>query len=226
MADLTNRDALNRANPNSLADEFRSLGLGDLLAGQLPQVVRGTNQVTNGTSPYNVATTQSYVPEGHSAASSIQRATARAGAVTGELSVVAYGTTPATTQIAVAPNGSIVTLAADAITDLDINYLPERGDVIEAVFGVTSNAIALSSVLNGKKAILLLEAEAVAGTTIGKKIVLVPGAAPATGQARINVAKDQVLFATADAVTRARVKLLVSASADLATYLTGVDNVI
>jgi hypothetical protein len=221
----TIRDAFNRANPNTLPDLFRSIGVGDLLVGQLPQVVRGASMVANGVSGYNVATLHAYAPEGHSAGASIQRATVRAGGVTGELTVVAYGATPATTQIAVAPNGSIVTLAADAITDIDINYTPERGDVIEAVISVTSNDIVLSSILNGKKAILLLEAEVLVGTSTGKKIVLVPGGVPAAGRANLDVPKGTIHFAVADAATRARIKLLVSATNDLTTVMNGVDTV-
>jgi hypothetical protein len=215
----TRRAQLDACNPNTLPDQLKLIALGSLLSGQLPQVRRKVNQVTNGASGYNVATLQVLqLPDGASA-SSIVRATVRAGTVTGELTPVAYGTTPATTQIAVAPNGDIVTLAADAITDMDVVYLPERGDVVEAVFPVVANAIVIPTPLTARGVITLLEAESLEGTLVQKMIVLVPGAAPATTKANLSVDHASVLFAVADAVTRARVKLLVTAAEDLCTVL-------
>lgn len=225
-----NINSLNRASPDTLPDQLRVLELGNLLAGQIPQVARGLNMVAKGVSLYNISTVQVFAPEGHQAGAAILRATVTAGGVTGELTPVAYGATPATTQIAVAPNGSIVTLAADAITGLDVTYIPERGDVVEFTATVVADAVVLSRFLGLKndgttprKAVMVLEVDALAGAVVGKTRILVPGAAPATTQSRLNVAKDSVLFAAADAVTKARVKVLVTAAADLTNYLTGTD---
>jgi hypothetical protein len=217
----TNRESANRTNPNTLADLLRKLGLGDLLLGQMVQSLRAQDPDAAGTSGYNLATLDALPLPDHSKGAVVLRATARAGTVTGALTPAAYGATPTTGQIAVAPNGNIVTLAADAITDLDVVYVPERGDVIETYFPVVSNVLTLPASITDRHVVLLEEVEAVEGGTTGKKIILVPGGTPSAGQAALtDVAKTSVTFASADAVTRARVKLLVAATADLQSVLT------
>ena len=68
----------------------------------------------------------------------------------------------------------------------------------------------------------LLEAEGLVGTVVEKKIVLVPAAgAPATHNARLDVAKANVQFAVADALTSVRVKLAVVPAVDLDALLEG-----
>ena len=220
------RNDLNRANPNTLADQAQALKLGNALLGQLVQFKRKVNPSALGAGSYNLATLHALQQPDYSRASSVLRATVRAGGVTGELTPVAYGVTPTTGQIAVGPNGEVVVLAADAITDMDLVYTPERGDVINAVFPAVTHVITLptGAAWFARGVILLLEVEALVGTSTGKKIVLVPGAgAPAAGQARLNIAKGTVTFAAADAVTRARVKLLVGPSADLQVVLNETD---
>lgn len=205
------RQSLNRANINTLSSQLSALKLGNVMLGQLNQSLRKVNPSTLGTSGYTLATLHALRVPDNARGASILRATVRAGGVTGELTPVAYGTTPATTQIAVAPNGDIVVLAADAITDLDVVYASERGDVLQTYLPVVSNVLTLPTAGPwARGVVLLLEAEAVTATSAGAKIILVPGAgAPAAGQARLNVAKTTVTFAGADAVTRARVKALV-----------------
>lgn len=222
------REGLNRANPNTIGNHLRYLRIGDLLAGNVIQHRRRINMDALGPSAYNLATLDALVLDPSSRAVSIYRATSRAGGVTGELVLAAFGATPTTGQIAVAPNGNIVTLATDAITDLDVVYAPERGDVIESVFPVTAGALTLpTSGAYARGVVLLLEAEVLEGAVTGKKIVLVPGTAPATLQARLNVAKTQVLFnAATDAPTRARVKFLIGTQFDLNAVLTDADTII
>lgn len=226
--------SFNRANANDLPDMFRKIQLGSLLQGQLPQVRRKAD--LSAAQSYNLATLGILTLPDVGKAASIVAAYARAGGVAlGPLTVVAPGTTPATTQIAVTPNGDIACLLSDAYTSVDIIYTPERGDsnAVDAngdtlqsgagnFFPVVSNVMTLPSALTSRGVVLLMEAEAIAGTTTGKKIVLAPGAgAPSAGQCRLNLAKSTITFATADAVTRARVKLLLCAKAenDLATVL-------
>lgn len=218
--DSSFRSALDRTNPNTLSNGLQAIALGSLLQGQMPQCRRQVNAVGAGNAGYNLATLLAIPLPASGKAAAISRATVRAGGVTGELTPVAYGTTPATGQIAVGPNGDIVTLAADAITDLDVTYLAERADVIETVFPVVANVISLPAAIVAQGVVLLAEVEALAGTSVGKKIVLIPGAgAPSAGQARLNLAKSTITFATADAVTRARVTLSVVAAEQLATLL-------
>jgi len=42
MANLTNQDAINLANPNSIADLLRQIPAGDLIAGMIPRVISRT----------------------------------------------------------------------------------------------------------------------------------------------------------------------------------------
>jgi len=205
----TNKDAFNRAEPNVLATLLHRLRLGDVLVGQLPQVLRMKTPVA--AQPYNLSTLSVLTLPDDAKAAFIYRANARSGTVaTGdELTVQAFATTPATTQIAVAPNGNIVVLTTDTIDQLDVIYQPERGEMVELFLSVSSNALTIPSKYTARGVILLSEAEALAGTSAGKKIVLVPAASAAAGRACLNVAKTQVVFNGTDAITRARVKILV-----------------
>lgn len=201
--------SLNRANPSTLSDHFRKVRVGDLIAGHLPQQLRKKDPAAQ---LNELATVEGLGLPYYARAASILRATVRAGGVTGELTPQVYGTTPATTQIAVSPSGDIVVLAADAITDLDVSYVPEDGEVfVSATLPAPAGVLTIPTQLTARGVVLLLEAEAITATITGRKIVLVPGAAPATLQARLNVAKTQVLFNFAtDVVTAARVTLLVA----------------
>ncbi len=222
---MSRRD-LDRANVNSIGDQLRVLRAGHLFLGQMNQHKRKVNPSALGVNPYNLATLHALQLPDRARAATVLRATVRAGGVTGELTPKLFGVTPATGEIGVAPNGDIVVLAADAITDMDVTYVSERGDVMGNVqadsslpfyslglfLPVVAGVMTLpTSGWGARGNLLLLEAEAVSATVTGKKIILVPGAAPATGQARLNVAKTQVLFNSGtDVVTRARVKLLIA----------------
>ncbi len=222
------RKDLNKADINTLADQLRVMLFGDLLLGQMNQTKRKVNPTTLGTSSYTLATLHALRLPDRSRAAVIHRATVRAGGVTGELTPAAYGATPTTGQIAVAPNGDIVVLAADAITDMDIVYASERGEVIEVVFPVVSNVLTFPTAGYWARGVsLLLEAEAIVATSTGKKIVVVPGnGATTAGQAKLNLAKGTVIFNGTDAVTRARVRVLIGATltAELQTALNETDS--
>jgi hypothetical protein len=210
----TLRTSLNRANPNTLADNLRKVRVGDLLGSSLPQHKRQFSMVAAGTNVGNLATLHAMALPADAKASVILRARADVGGVTGELTVVAKNVTPATTQIAVAPNGNIVTLAADAITNLELVYVGEGpADVVESYFPVVSNVVTLPVSVTTPGVIALLEAEVVSGTATGNKIILAPAGAPAAGQAALNAAATTVSFAGADAATRVRLKLLVAPDA-------------
>ena len=212
----TLKDAVNSANPNVLSDQFRLLGLGDILAG-LPTTLRKKDPAA---SAFSLATVLALALPSDAKAASIVRATVRAGGVTGELTPVAYGVTPATGEVAVGPNGDIVTLAADAITDMDVVYMPEKCDVVDLTLPVATHILTIPSTFTAKGVVLLMEVTATVGSSTGKKIVLVPGAgAPAAGQARLNIAKSTITFAAADAVTEASVKIGVASAADVSALL-------
>lgn len=207
----TTKDSINGANPNTLPDLMRSARLGDVLRAQTVQVRRKQNPDTAGVSPYDLATLDVIQLPDDGKATDILRAYARAGtAAAGGLTRVAPNVTPMTTEIAVTPAGNIALLAADAYTDVDIEYYGARGESFSIdVSAVVANVLTIPATLATRGVVLLMEAEALTGTATGKKIVLAPGAgAPAAGQARLNLAKSTVTFAAADAVATARVKLL------------------
>jgi hypothetical protein len=203
---------LNTGNNNTQPAYLgRILGLGQLVRQNMPHSVVGAVP-TVGVAPYDLATGYTVVLPDMGKAAAILRATGRTGTVTGEYTPVAAGTTPTTGQCAVSPCGNIVFAAADAPTLVDILYIPLRYDIFEFTFVPVSNAITIPT---GYFGLMLLEAEALLGTTTGLKQVLAPAAgAPATGQARLNVAKTTVTFATADAVTSGRMKVACYAAID------------
>jgi len=213
------KDVLNFPDAAKCGDVLRALAFGDLLLGQLVQNRRSVDMDAAATSPFTLSTLDCLAMRSSNfpPALSILRATVRAGGVTGELTPVAYGATPSTTQIAVAPNGSIVTLGTDAITNMDVLYIPERGLVIEYTGPVVSatGVMAIPTSIIGNGIILLLEAEVLAGAVTGNKVVLVPGTTgPATTTCRLAVAKTSVNFNQAtDTPTRARVKFFVAQAA-------------
>lgn len=212
------KSTLDNANPNTIADKFRTIKIGSVLRA----VATFLRKKDPAASPYQLATLEALTLPDDAKASTIDRAYSRAGGVTGELTVVAYGVTPATGEIAVAPNGDVVVLAADAITSLDVTYQPEKQDIYEAELEVAANVLTIPAPFTDQGVINLLEAEATTGTATGKKIVLVPGGgAPAAGQARLNVAKTTVTFAVADAVTKARVKFSTVPATDVDALLQG-----
>lgn len=224
--------SFDRANPNDISDLLHSIAIGSVLQGQLPQSRRKAD--LSAAQPYNLATLGVLTLPDNGKASVIHAAYARAGGVAlGPLAIVGAGVTPATTQIAITPTGDIACLLSDAYTSVDVIFTPERGDsnavdkngepfaTAGNVWPVVANVLTLPAALVARGVVYLVEVEALVGTSTGKKIVLVPGAgAPAAGQARLNLAKSTITFAGADAVTRARVKLLLCAGAnDLNTVL-------
>ena len=229
--DGTRRSQFDQASPNVLPDLFRKMALGSFLQGQVVQKrcqvgtgATGSNRLA--VSPYNNATALVLsLPDGGKA-SQVLRATVRSnagGVVNGEYTPDAYANaTPATLHVGVGPNGNITTLGTDVIADADIIYIPERGDVIETILTCIpgTGVCALPPVITAKGVILLEEAEVLAGTSVGKKMILIPlTAAPAAGYAQLDLPKANVRFAVADGATSVRVKLLVAPAEALTTVL-------
>lgn len=226
------RQSINRADPNSLADAARILALGDILRA-LPVYLRSVSAGVTGAVPQQLATLGCVVLPEDAKAAILHRVTVKttgSGAV-GEYAIQAYGATPTAGQVAVAPNGDVVFLGTDLVTSADIIYTPQKGDVYGqlansaatqtaagAGTGITSLTLPvvpgtgvclLPTFLQGK-AVLLMQANALAGTTTGQKIVLVPAAAAvATTKAALSQDMTKIWFAIADAVTSAQVDLLV-----------------
>jgi hypothetical protein len=237
MAELT-KQSLQAASPQSAWDLLRALGLGDLVRQSVNQQLRQAVPVADpsqlatvqsvgvdlGTAPSAIANTVGSSP---AAAASIMRAVSRAGANAGELAVVAYGTTPATGQVAVAPNGNIVVLAADAHTSVDVDYAPMKGDYllipslnVSAATGIGQ----LPASVTNQGALLLLSATALSstsGSNLGAFKVLKAGTAATTLSASLNITKANVVFLTADTVLTAKVELLLASSKNVDALLRG-----
>lgn len=216
------KDALTRCNPNTLADMLRKLDLGALLRSQFNQVFR---MKTPAADVGQLATLASFglVSRGMCAAEvtrSYARATTAAGTL-GELAIQAPSATPADGQIAVAPNGDIVALLASAYTNVDVEFVPARGEVVTLSDQVvTANVYAIPTEYTARGVVYLMSAQGI--TALGvttDKIIVAPGA-PAATQAALAVAKTSVNFNAADAVATCNVTLLVVPdAADLDTNL-------
>ncbi len=114
---------------------------------------------------------------------------------------------PATTQCMVSPTGDLLfNGATDAPTSVDAIYQVERQVVTEGTYVCTPGTGVVAGLPSN--IISILEAEVLAGGTLGKCIVQIPAAAaPATGLAGLNLAKSGVFFCIADAATSVRLKL-------------------
>jgi hypothetical protein len=165
--------------------------------------------VVQPTSPNQLSTLSAIQLPPQAKAAYILRASVRAGTATvpaaSELTVESYGTTPSTQQIAIAPNGDIVVLAADAWTDLDVLVACFRLKQVVLTLPVVTNVATLPTGLGVQ---YLEQVNALVGTSTGYKVILVPGSgSPSAGQARLNLAKGTVTFASGDAVTQAQIWL-------------------
>ena len=209
----SNQASLNRASPNHIADLLRTCRLGDLLATHCNQQLRHKDPAADAN---QLATLESVGLPLHMRACSIQRAFARATSASGtlgELAVQAANATPAEGQIAVAPNGDIVVLAASAYTELDVTYVPIDGEVVELpALPAPSGVLTIPATYTARGVIALLYAEATAGTNKGQKIILAPATTnTATTKAALSVSGALVYFNSGtDAVTEAKVTLLVA----------------
>jgi hypothetical protein len=224
--------ALNGANPNNISDELRAMLFGSFVRA-MPIPLRNQVPLAAAADPYVLATLQAiYLPD-DAKANSIFRAYGRtAGSATpGEIAPKATAgspyTTPTTGTVGVAPNGDIVFLATDQWTNVDVLYLPEKYDVYEATaLSAASSVVTLPTAWTTQGVVFMLEAQANTGTVTGAKIVLAPSnSAPGTtGQANLNLAKTQVLFTVADAVTQARIKIGLCNGTDLNAFLETAQN--
>lgn len=214
-------DSLNRANPNTLADQFRLIKLGQTIRQDIKVSLRGLDADAAGSAAEDLSTLDSIVLPDDAKAGTIFRAFAKVGGSgTGEMTVVGRHVTPTSGEIAIAPSGNIVLLAADAITSVDIEYLPERGDVEVVVeLDLDTSVLTLPTAFSGNVMALLRADATAAGVTGRKNIFTQASGLPAAGQARLNVAGTTVSFGAADSVTRAVVTLLVNAAADLNALL-------
>lgn len=216
MANETIREALNRANDNSLAGLAQAVALGDLLTQHVPRIVRANvPDVAALTSQAGLSEDRIVLPNACKAGR-IRRGWARstsAAGTLGEMTVTALGSDPGAGEIAVAPNGDIVTRAVDAYTSVDVDYMPAAGKVItlEGLVVVPGTGVCtLSAEVQAMNPVALLAAESTAGGLVQEMTVGFRAAvAPATTFAILNLIGTIVYFAIADAVTECTLTLLV-----------------
>jgi hypothetical protein len=218
------RQALNRAQPGSIGSMLRTLAFGDVMRMSLPVALRAQHPLGVGAAnPYVVQTGANSLalPE-DAKALNIVRAWARAGTGTpAALTIDAdAATAPAAGHCKVSPNGDLLFNSTDAWTSVDVTYQPEKADVIELTLPVVTGTLTIPTQLG--PAVRLIEAESLVGTHTGKFAITAPAAGPnaTTLTARLDNALLTVLFDNADdAVTSARVKLLMAAAVDVNALL-------
>ena len=223
--DNTGVGSLNTGSPNTFHDACKKFKLGDILRQSLKTDLRCVAPAADAA---QLATMWQIGLDVRAPASVILRAYGRTVTSTGtpgELAIQAYGASPSDQQIAVAPNGDIVVLAASLYTSADVEYLPCRGDVVSLPkCKVASNSFTIPTKYSGK-VVYLLDANASVATSTGRKIILTPSASSVSaGQARLNVAKTAIAFYSSDAVTEADITLFVASEFDLDAFLRNESN--
>lgn len=187
------RTILNESNPNKLAGAMQLVRAGDFL-GRIARSIRVTVSSNKIVLPLNAR------------ADVILACYVTAGTVSGRFTPV-YDSTPATTQVSTDAVGNVVFLSTDAVTEAELTYLPFEGEIVEEVVPVASG---LASPSGSRRILCALEAEALAGSVTGVKILDDRAtAAPATLHAAQNKLGTGILFNVAtDAVTSARIKYI------------------
>lgn len=212
--DASLQEAFNRGNANALPAAFQKIKLGDVLRA-LPTFLRKQVPVAGAAANGNLTTVDIIKLPDNAKASTVRRATVRAGGATGEFTAAVPDATPLTTQVGVTPCGDIAFLhAGDLVTDVDVDYQPARGEVVEFTGVPATGVLTLPTEWTDRGVLYLLEAEVLAGTTLGLKIILTPVAGaglPATTKAQLTSNKTTVSFNNAtDAPTSVRVKCLIA----------------
>lgn len=213
----TIKQSVNRADINTLADELRSLGFGDMLRALPTSLRRKAPALATGLHP---ATEHAIILPTDAKAESIITAYAIAGTGTlGPLAVVAG--VPAAGQCAVAPNGDLVFAAADVWLSVDVLYQPVKADQFTFTGAVVpgTGVMALPVPATSAGVVSLQSAVALVGTLTGNKEVVANGAVPATTLANLSLAKSQAQFPIADAVSSATVVLSLVAATDVNSIL-------
>lgn len=187
----TLKDILNKGTLQLLTPAFTKAKLGTLL-GLVP------------TSAVVVVASNIGVLPATAKARAILRAFSTAGTLTGYLTPTNLAT-PTTGLIGINQNGDLLFAAADAVTEVEVTYLTHEGEIREEVITVASNS---GTLLNSRRAVVLLSATSLAGTLTGALTNVARAATPTTGQAALGVTGKTVTFAAADAVTSALVKYI------------------
>lgn len=215
--------ALNRAQVGSISAMLKTIAFGDFVR-SAQTYLRAKGVLAAGTAnPYVVQSGANSIalPEDAKALNLI-KVYARAGTGTAGLLTIDVdaATAPAAGHVKISPNGDVLFNSTDAWTSVDVVYEPEKGDVVETTLAVASNSLTIPTAYG--PVVRLLEAEALVGTNTGKFAIAANAASNGTTlTANLDLAMKNVLFNSANAVTSARVKLLVASAVDVDALLEG-----
>ncbi len=208
---------LNNATPGPFESALQVMKFGNVMRA-MPTWLRRINPST-GVNPYALTTIQSIeLPDDAKAAFLMQGFAYTGTGTAGVMINDAWGTTPTTTlHMAITPSGDLAFLSADAWTSVDVLYVPDKYDLVEITLPVVSNAMVLPVGLGGVTG--LFECESLTGTLKAKLVILAPGGTATTGKCALTLDMTTVNFASANAVTSARVKFGVVAGTDVNALL-------
>lgn len=213
----TLKDALNRTQPGTLADALRLLSFGDILRALITYLFGAAPAVGNS---YVGVTVQAITLPNDAKCLKVERLYARGGTGTKGPLALSADNSPGAGEYYVTPTGDITFYATDAWTILDLVYIPEKGEMVErSAVPVAAHSATIPADLVARGVVLAAEIESLAGTLVAKMIVDPPGTSVATGHAALDLPKATVKFASADAVTSCRVKLLVAPAVDVSALL-------
>ena len=220
----TNKDTLNDANPTSLGSALQQVRLGDIIR-SLP--LKRYKLVPTAASATVIATTDTIILPDDAKCEKLLKVYVRTGSnsVTGALlcDEGAQTTTITTGHAARTEAGDIAFFATDALTLVDIYYMPAKMDVVTLDLPVVAGTgiCALPTWVTAKGVHMVMGAVITAATNKGTCAVITPSASVPTTtlNVNLNVPKTQVQFRIADAVTRATVKLGLIPATDLDALL-------
>lgn len=182
----TLRDSLNTSNPSLVADAERKVRLGDALA-KVPAFVRApvvANKLVLPSTAKAIRVIACFVT---------------AGGVNGYFVPDAGDATPATGHVIANQTGDIEFLAADLVTEAEVEYEVCEGEVVTETILVAASVGTLN---NEKAARQLLSARIVAGVLVGATpAVDVRGtAAPAAGECALSLLGKTIVFNAAEVI--------------------------
>lgn len=204
----TTKELLNDASPNVIADVLRQLEFGNVLRA-LP--VRLWKQVPL-TSPTNmVASVHSITLPNDAKCEQVLAAYARTGTVNGALTpdVAIMTSAPSSGHIGHSQSGDLTFLSTDAITSVDVLYVPRKQETITLTLPVVPGTGVMTIPAAFSSRITSLISAVVVTPTPATCAVVIPSDTAPTGASTVslNVAKTGVLFRIADSVTSATVVL-------------------
>ncbi len=184
---------LSEANPSKMGSAFRDLDAGTAF-NLIPKFIKAA-----------VVSNIMVLPEDAKAAV-VLGAFRTVGTVTGAATPILTSATLATNQVKANALGNIEFFGTDAVTEAEVYYYTYDGIVEERSIDVVPGT-GVGLLGTGIASAQLISASVTAGTLLGAKTVLArTSTAPATTNVVLNLPGTAVIFAIADAVTKALVR--------------------